>query len=315
MWERCSVDVFHFGRSTLATSVGHPRLRVIQADARSLDPSLLNGVDAVVALAALSNDASAQLAPEWAASINRDAVLRLAEQAKALGIRRFVFASSCSVYGDSGAALATEDSQLNPLTLYAELKAETERTLAALADAYFIPVSLRKATLYGVSARPRYDLVLNAMTRSGTLHGCVEIHGGRGRWRPLLHVRDAARAYLQVLDSPDGLVSGPFNVVGHNRRIEDLAALVAAELPGAKVTVKIADGPSDLRSYRVSGDRFAQATGFRTTLTPRHGIRELRSAFNHTTLTDANHAACDTATIWQTVLTDATNASRSNGAN
>jgi nucleoside-diphosphate-sugar epimerase len=307
-WQVTAVDVFHFGRDTLATSIGHPGLRVIEADARSLESRLLDGVDAVVALAALSNDASAQLAPQWAASINRDAVLRLAEQAKALGIRRFVFASSCSVYGDRGAAIATEDSPLNPRTLYAELKAETEQALAALTDACFVPVSLRKATLYGISARPRHDLVLNAMTRSATLHGRVEVHGGQGRWRPLLHVRDAARAYLQVLESPDDLDGGPLNVVGHNRRLEDLASLVATELPGVRITVNAAEGPADPRSYRVSGNRFAQATGFTTTLTPRHGIHELSSAFHHAT--ETHHTAHDTATLWQTLLADTPNTSR-----
>lgn len=203
-----AVDTFYFGDEVLQPSLGHPALDVVHVDVRDLDLSHLDGAGAVIALAALSNDPAGDLDPAWTESVNRDAVIDLAEAARKRGVGRFLFASSCSVYGPAGDEQRTESDTTNPLTVYARTKLETEEVLLAMATPAFHPVALRKATLFGLSPRMRFDLAVNTMTMSAATNRYVEVHGHGEQWRPLLHVVDAAHAYLLCLGVSEDKLSG-----------------------------------------------------------------------------------------------------------
>ncbi|MCX4099140.1 aminotransferase class I/II-fold pyridoxal phosphate-dependent enzyme [Nocardia sp. alder85J] len=269
-----AVDTFWFG-DTLAA---HPGLTVHRADVRTMDLDLLTGVDAVIALAAVSNDPAGQLDPAWTVEVNQHATIRLAQAAREAGVHRFVHASSCSVYGSNDTAPLTEDAPLAPLTVYAATKAATEQALKDLETATFRTISLRKATLFGASPRMRLDLAVNTMTHHAMDRHRVTVDGDGRQWRPFLHVADAAAAYRACLEIPDAQLPGGavFNVVGENLAICELAALVAAEFPAAAVLV--GTDRIDARSYRVDGTRFATLTGFAPAHTVTDGIREVRTA-------------------------------------
>lgn len=272
-----ALDTFWFG-DTLAEHADHPRLTIHRADVRTVDRDLLVGVDAAIALAAISNDPAGQLDPGWTVEVNQRATIRLAEAVREAGVRRFVHASSCSVYGSSDTELLAEDAPLAPLTIYAGTKVNTEAALRNLETPLFRPVSLRMATLFGVSPRMRLDLAVNTMTYHAMARSRVEVDGDGRQWRPFLHVADAAAAYLACLEVPDELLpaGAVFNVVGENLTICELAALVAAEFPDAAVAAGAEQ--TDARSYRVSGARFAALTELRPARTVADGIREVRAA-------------------------------------
>jgi nucleoside-diphosphate-sugar epimerase len=228
-------------------------------DLRDAQPADLEGFDAVVHLAALSNDPLGDFNPTWTYSINRDATIALARAAKEAGVRRFVFASSCSMYGAAeGDAALTEDAPLRPLTPYAESKVAAEEALTELADDDFAPVSMRNATVYGLSPRLRLDIVLNNLVAWAHTTGAIRLQSDGSSWRPLVHVRDVARATLALLEAPDEVVSGKaFNIGSdvQNYRIRELAGIVHDRLPHCEVT--FAEGASaDPRSYRVDFARF-----------------------------------------------------------
>lgn len=272
-----AVDKFYFGDRALAAVDGHPALTVRRCDVRDLAAADLVGVDAVVALAAISNDPAGDLDPDWTVEVNQDATVRLAELAAAEGVRTFVFASSCSVYGAGGDGVLDESSPLRPLTVYACTKEAAEKALDALASPDFRVLSLRMATLFGASPRMRLDLVVNRMVAHAVAGRPIHVQGG-DQWRPLLHVADAARAYLRCLELPRERVpvSGVFNVVGENATVADLARRIGARLGG--VPVEIADGGPDQRSYRVDHAAFRELTGFTAGTDVERGVEELRRA-------------------------------------
>ncbi|RJO74191.1 aminotransferase class I/II-fold pyridoxal phosphate-dependent enzyme [Nocardia panacis] len=288
-----AVDTYWFG-DTLAD---HPRLDIHRADMRTMDLGLLTDVDVVIALAAISNDPAGQLDPVWTIEVNQRATIRLAEAARAAGVRRFVHASSCSVYGSNDTMPLTEDAPLGPLTIYAGTKVSTETALRNLETSLFRTVSLRKATLFGVSPRMRLDLAVNTMTHHAMARGRIAVDGDGRQWRPFLHVADAATAYRLCVETPDELLpdGAVFNVVGENLAICELAALVAVEFPAAVVT----SGTErvDARSYRVDGARFAALTGFRPAHTVADGIREVRAALEAMDPDDWEHPRHHTVTM------------------
>jgi nucleoside-diphosphate-sugar epimerase len=231
-------------------------------DLRDVRPADLEGFDAVVHLAALSNDPLGDFNPSWTYAINRDGTIALARAAKEAGVRRFVFASSCSMYGAAeGDAALTEGAPLRPLTPYAESKVAAEVALSELASDGFAPVSMRNATVYGLSPRLRLDIVLNNLVAWAHTTGAIRLQSDGSAWRPLVHVRDVARAALALLEAPDEVVRGEaFNIGSEvqNNRIGELAEIVHDRLPHCEVT--FAEGASaDPRSYRVDFSKFASA--------------------------------------------------------
>jgi nucleoside-diphosphate-sugar epimerase len=251
-------------------------------DLRDVTRADLEGFDAVVHLANLSNDPLGDIDPGLTRDINGDATLRLARLAREAGVARFLFSSSCSGYGAGGDDLRNEESELQPVTPYGVAKVEVERALSALADDRFSPTSLRNATAYGVSAFLRLDLVLNNLVAWAFTTGKVKLLSDGTPWRPIVHIEDISRAFLAVLEAPRETVHDQaFNVgrTGENYRIRELAAIVAETVPGS--TVEIATGASpDLRTYRVDCGKLERALpSLRLRWDARSGARELHRAY------------------------------------
>ena len=254
-----------------------------QADIRDVTPGQLAGYDAVICLAALSNDPLGALNPAATYSVNLDGTLHLARMAKAAGVPRFLFSSSCSLYGAAGSSAVAEDAELCPVTPYGETKAMAERELSKLAGDNFSPVYLRNATAYGASARLRLDIVVNNLSAVALTTGAVRLESDGTPWRPLVHIEDISRAFLAVLEAPRQLVHDEaFNVgrPGGNLQVRDIAEMVRDAVPLSAVTFAANAGP-DLRNYRVDfsklGDTFP---GLRLRWTVRDGITDLLSSYN-----------------------------------
>jgi nucleoside-diphosphate-sugar epimerase len=242
-------------------------------DIRDVEADELSGYDAVVCLAALSNDPLGHLNPATTHSVNLEGTLRLARAAKQAGAERFLFASSCSLYGAAGSRGVTEDADLFPVTPYGETKVLAERELSRLADEAFSPTYLRNATAYGASPRLRLDIVVNNLTAAAVTTGQVRLESDGSPWRPLVHIEDISRAFLAVLEAPRELVHDQAFNVGRptdNVQVRDIAEMVRDTVPGSKVTFADDAGP-DLRNYRVD---FSKLAGTFPDLQLRWGVRD-----------------------------------------
>jgi nucleoside-diphosphate-sugar epimerase len=257
-------------------------------DVRDEAPAVLRGCDAVIHLAALSNDPLGNLNAELTYEINHRASVRLARAAKAAGVERFLFASSCSLYGVAGDYMLDESAAFNPITPYGESKVLVERDVARLADDAFSPTFLRNATAYGVSPRLRADVVINNLVGHAVTTGDVLIQSDGTPWRPLVHVEDFCRAFLAVLTAPRELVhTEAFNVgrTSENYRVRDLADMVQAAVTGSRVRYADGGGP-DPRNYRVTCAKLEQTLpAYRPQWTVERGIVELRDAMQREGLT------------------------------
>lgn len=289
-----AVDTFYFGHEPLEELKAHPNLEIVQADVRNLPESIFVGIDSGICLAALSNDPAGDIDESWTTSVNVDAALAFAEAAKAAGATNFLLASSCSVYGENPDAAVIETSAVNPLTAYARSKVDAERKIAALADSAFTTVALRMGTLFGQSPRMRYDLVVNAMTASAVVSDEVRMDGTGKQRRPLLHVSDAADAYVALVDSADQIDANSviYNVVGANSSVSDIAHAVLKAVPTAELTI---NGPgTDQRDYAADASKLERDVGITPFYRPLDGIYEIHDAAIDGDLTPEDIRAANT---------------------
>jgi nucleoside-diphosphate-sugar epimerase len=257
-------------------------------DLRDIELADLQGIDAVVHLAALSNDPLGDLNPQLTYEINYHASLRLARLAKQAGVGRFLFSSSCSMYGAAGSQMLDESASFMPVTPYAESKVFVERELTSLADSSFSPVFLRNTTAYGVSPFMRFDVVLNNLVAWAYTTGRVLIQSDGTPWRPLIHIEDICRAIIAVLEAPrEAICNQAFNVgiTEENYQVRDLAAVVQEIVPGCKIEYSTNGGP-DPRSYRVNFSKIKNGLPeFQPEWNIRRGAQEVYAACREIKLT------------------------------
>jgi nucleoside-diphosphate-sugar epimerase len=276
------LDVGYFQDCFLGNPVSSRVSRQILADVRDVQERDLVGIDAIVHLAALSNDPMGELDPELTLEINYRASVRLAKLAKSAGVGKFVFASSCSVYGQSDEAALTESTSFNPQTAYAKSKVLAEAEIRELADESFSPIFMRNATAYGYSPRLRFDLAVNNLAGWGFTTKQVVLLSDGMAWRPFVHVEDIARAAVSLLEARTEIVRNEaFNVGSddQNYRIRDVANSVAEAMPGCLVTFGESAG-ADNRTYNVSFDKLRKSLpGLKPRWNVETSVRDLADAF------------------------------------
>lgn len=274
-------DINLFDRADFPPGGPVPEVENLGKDIRDLTPEDLEGFDAVVHLAALSNDPLGQLRPGLTQKINHEGTVHVARCAKEAGATRFIFASSCSNYGKAGAEMIDETGQLNPQTDYGRSKVLAERDLKPLADESFAPVFLRFATAYGVSPRMRFDIVLNNLVAHAYTSGKILMMSDGTPWRPIIHVEDMARAFVAALEADIEAIRGEaFNVcrTENNYQIRDLAEIVAETMPGSQIEYASEAGP-DNRSYRVSSAKIERLIpAFKPEWDARRGAQQIYEA-------------------------------------
>lgn len=285
--EVVGLDSGLFARCVLG-SLDAPDVPGLAVDLRDVTPAQLAGFDAVVHMAALSNDPLGSLAPEITYDVNHHASTRLARLARDAGVARFVYASTCSVYGaQSGDEMVGEDAPLRPVTPYAESKVRVEDDIAALADADFVPVSMRNATAFGFSPRLRADIVLNNLVGHALLSNTVRVLSDGTPWRPLVHADDIAAAVVAALTAPASVVSTRAYNVGterNNRTVAEIAAAVVDAVPGSELLIT-GEAGNDPRSYRVDFSRARKELGFEAQWTIPDGAAQLAREYRARGLT------------------------------
>jgi nucleoside-diphosphate-sugar epimerase len=270
-----AADWMVYGRHPLAAHAENPLFRLVRTDVRLLKPDIVGMADVVCDLATLSNDPAAEINPEITHSINYRARRRIALLAKALGVKRYVMASSASVYGPYAGKEFSEASPLNPISVYAQCNKLTEEALFGLNDEEFSVTALRSGTMFGLSRRMRFDVVLNSMTLDAFKSKKITIRGDGKQQRPLIHVQDVARAFLEVVEAPVGSVAGQaFNLALGNFSIRDIVHRIQATLP---FHVEVVHEPSagEKRDYRIVAKKAKRAFGFTPEITIEQGIMEV----------------------------------------
>ena len=284
--EVVGIDTGFYKEGTLYRSGPIAPMTLVK-DLRHVEASDFKGVDAIVHMAELSNDPAGQLAPKITYEINHLGSVRLAELAKRAGVSRFVYMSSCSVYGVGDSDFVDEQSPVNPQTAYAVCKTLVERDLAPMADDNFSPTFMRNATAYGASPRMRFDIVLNNLAGLAWTTKEIRLTSDGTPWRPLVHGLDIARAIIAVLDAPRELVHNQiFNVgdTSHNYRVKEIAEIVAETFPGCRLVFG-ASG-ADNRSYRVSFEKIRKRLpNFKCEWDARRGARQLYDLFRKIDMT------------------------------
>jgi nucleoside-diphosphate-sugar epimerase len=281
------LDRFFFGVETLSHVATDSNLEIIKDDVRWFDPNILRDVDAVMDLAALSNDPSGELDPSKTMEINYKGRVRVANLAKKYGIIKYILASSCSVYGFQD-EIVNEESPTNPLTTYAKANLSAEKEVLPLGDNNFCVTVLRQATVYGLSPRMRFDLAINGMVLGFYKNGKIPIMRDGTQWRPFVHVKDTSRAFITVLENPPEIVNKEIYNVGSNDQnvqILPLARLIAESI-GIPFNFEWYGSP-DKRSYRVDFSKIERNLRFKPKYTPKEGAREVYEALVEGKITDS----------------------------
>jgi nucleoside-diphosphate-sugar epimerase len=273
--EVTAVDRFFFGKEPLSEFIGNNKVTIKQKDIRDLDQNDFKGHDAVCDLACLSNDPAGEIDPQLTYQINRDGRIHVAKTAKKAGVAKYIISSSCSVYGKGEDAQLSENSRTNPISVYAKSTLEAEQQNLSIADDNFSVTSLRNATVFGLSTRMRFDLVVNLMTLTAFQKGRIIVMGGGQQWRPLVHLADVSRAFITVIGEKNEKVNNEiFNIGLDNFQIKNLAYLVREELP-FPVEIDIAPDDADKRDYNVLFTKAEERINFKAETDVLNGIKEI----------------------------------------
>jgi len=282
------LDRFFFGQETLKEVLSNPNLEILREDIRWFDPNILKNADIVMDLAALSNDPAGELDPAKTLDINYLGRTRVARLSKEFGVKTYLLASSCSIYGFREDMILDENSPTNPLTTYAKANLMAEKDCLLLNDDKFAVTVLRQATVYGLSPRMRFDVAINGMVLGVFKNRKIPIMRDGTQWRPFVHVKDTSRAFLEVVEGEKEIVGGEIFNVGadeQNYQIRSLAEIIAEALP-VKFEIEWYGNP-DRRSYRVSFEKIKKALNFKPQYTPTEGAREVYDALGEGRVTDS----------------------------
>lgn len=270
-----ALDRYFFGTEPMKEFIGNKNVEIVKKDIRDVSEKDFFGVDAVCDLACLSNDPAGEMDPELTYKINRDGRIHVAKTAKKAGVEKYIISSSCSVYGQGDEPQLSEDSKTNPISVYARSTLEAEQQNLAIADKNFSVTALRNATVFGLSTRMRFDLVVNLMTLTAFSKNQIIVMGGGLQWRPLVHVSDVSRAFLQTILSKSELINGQiFNIGLDNFQIKSLAHLVREEL-NLPIEIDLAPDDPDKRDYNVIFEKATKILKFEAKTSVQTGIREI----------------------------------------
>ena len=276
--EVTAVDRFFFGKEPLSEFVNNKQVTIMQKDIRDLDQNDFRGYNAVCDLACLSNDPAGEIDPQLTYSINRDGRIHVAKTAKQAGVEKYIISSSCSVYGKGDEPQLSEISKTNPISVYAKSTLEAEQQNLSISDNNFSVTALRNATVFGLSTRMRFDLVVNLMTLTAFQKGRIIVMGGGLQWRPLVHLSDVSSAFISVINSKTDKVNKEvFNIGLDNYQIKNLAYMVREELP-FPVEIDVAPDDADKRDYNVVFDKAKAQLGFVAKFGVTQGISEIYAA-------------------------------------
>jgi nucleoside-diphosphate-sugar epimerase len=276
------VDRYYFGKNVFGPAIlNNQRFTLLNKDIRELVPDNMRGMDAVIDLAGLSNDPTCDVNPDLTYSINLKGGINVAECAKKAKVPSYLYSSSCSIYGLGAGQQLTEEAETNPQSHYAKVKVHVEKRLRELSDDDFGVTVLRNATVYGLSKRMRFDLVINLMTLNAWKDRQIFVHGVGKQWRPLVHVRDVVQAFQLAIDAPRDRVAGhTFNVGSseQNYQVVQIAKIIKELLPTVEI-VRVPGDP-DKRSYNVNFDKVKTVLGFQAKYGVRDGAKEIIEALN-----------------------------------
>ena len=273
-----AVDRYFFGMDPMKDFVGNKNIEIVKKDIRDLTVKDFVGVEAVCDLACLSNDPAGEIDPQLTYQINRDGRIHVAKTAKEAGVKQYILSSSCSVYGQGEEPKLTEKSPTNPISVYAKSTLQAESANLDIADNNFSVTALRNATVFGLSNRMRFDLVVNLMTLTAFQKGQIIVMGGGLQWRPLVHLSDVSRAFISVIKSPiEKINKEVFNIGLDNFQIRNLAYIVRDELP-INIEIDLAPDDADKRDYNVVFDKAENTLGFRAETHVTDGVNEIYQA-------------------------------------
>jgi nucleoside-diphosphate-sugar epimerase len=296
------LDRYYFGRDIIAPLENNSNFTMLVDDTRSFDLAVLQDVDAVIDLAGLSNDASAEIDPSLTKAINTNGAIRMIEAAKVAGIKRYVYSSSASVYGHGATTNLSEESDCFPQTQYAKSKEDVEKSLLKKASPDFEVVMLRNATVFGLAPRMRLDLAVNIMTYRAWKERTIYVMGGGDQWRPFVHVNDVVAAMILALESSAEKVAGEIFNVGSsnmNYQIKHIAQLVLDAVQDTKIHMIPDD--VDLRTYNLNFDKIHDVLGFKCTYSIEDGIEEIKKALSRGDL-DGDNPTCYTLQWYKSLI-------------